>query len=315
MEFVISTKKGVMMMMDINAWHVNLRPKAVEWKGQKFHWIQEKLDGYRLTILKESNGRIWAKGRQEDYWLDLKRVKHIAEKVLELPPNTMIDGELYWPGHYCSEVVTAIKYREEGLRFTAFSMPFIDGTDLRNVTLDVVERIVKTRTGFNFVPTEYVLDKCSEKDLPPNTEWLPFLQRLLLQARDRRVEGYVLKLHHWDAWYKVKPLKTVDCFVREWESGTPGHKYADGLGALYCSVLDGSQIIDVCKVSGGLKDVDRLPFDEERFQKEWFNQVVEIAYQDVLSGGRLQHPRLIRKRDDKIKSECLINQLDRSRTR
>lgn len=37
--------------------------------------------------------------------------------------------------------------------------------------------------------------------------------------------------------------------------------------------------------------------------------VCEVEYQDVASKGRLQHPRFVRWRDDKLAEECFISQI------
>ena len=53
-------------------------------------------------------------------------------------------------------------------------------------------------------------------------------------------------------------------------------------------------------------------FDDEEGElpkEAWVGRVIEVEYQSIAANGRLQFPRFVRVRDDKVRTECSVDQL------
>lgn len=123
-------------------------------------------------------------------------------------------------------------------------------------------------------------------------------KRMLLDST-QRVGGEGIMLKYVDAPYipkrvrtglKVKLTKTVDAFILARD--TDGHTNAT------LAVCDGDRVVEIgaCSMIG---KADAQVGD-----------VVEVQYLYVGAGGRLYQPRMMRVRDDKTPTECLLSQLD-----
>lgn len=112
------------------------------------------------------------------------------------------------------------------------------------------------------------------------------IERLMATALRERFEGIVLK--HPDApyqqgaraWFKVKPVRTLDLRV----------KAVKGNGSLVVS-HDG---VDVT-VGIGLSDAIR----SKAKQGAMLGSLIEIRFQEETAAGSLRHPVFVRERDDK----------------
>jgi hypothetical protein len=99
---------------------------------QRDYWTEEKMDGYRVTIVKTPLGRIRAAGKDPsiDLWEKIKYL--LSESVDALENNSVLDGELYVPGGRATQVVTAYKAKDKFLRYCCFAHPIVAGEDRRN---------------------------------------------------------------------------------------------------------------------------------------------------------------------------------------
>jgi DNA ligase D-like protein (predicted ligase)/DNA ligase D-like protein (predicted 3'-phosphoesterase) len=127
------------------------------------------------------------------------------------------------------------------------------------------------------------------------------------------------------AWQKIKKIKTCDCVIFGYTTGTGARKKT--FGALLAGVYDKTgKPVYTGKVGTGfsadtLKSVlaefekiktDTAPFDLGIPGKiVWLKPslVCEVGYQVVTADGRLRMPRFLRLRTDKKPQDCTIDQL------
>lgn len=289
-------------MIDGTIW-LEERPKPKELtRFRPVQIMQRKYDGRRLTIVKKSNGRIHAWCREltddNDHW---PTIGHRFPGVLDLPPGTALDGEVYPEGAPASDAISAIVEDWDTLRFVPFAVPFLAGDDLRevplNLGLDVLFEICRTH-GF----TEPESHHCGFFT-PDN--WQEQKDRLLAEAERRRIEGWVLKNATYDEWWKIKPVKTVDAVVTGFQGGKG--KYTGMMGALLVSVYNGQgELVEIARVGGGWNDKDRASISPSKA----LGRVMEVTYQSV-QRDRLQFPRFFRWREDKPAETCTLDQLSK----
>lgn len=260
------------------------RLRAHTYKDQEYAYAHVKRNGHRLTVFKQPDGKCVALSTR-DKVIDISPWPW-SHAFRTLPKHTSIDGELHIEGLPPSFVKTAIKKKDQRLRFEVFAIPFYSGISKFDCPLEWVDSTCAYH-GLPFVP--YLLQS--------NTVDANALLRLALE---QKIEGWVLKRANYTEWYKLKPIRTIDAFVTGFHSGKGR---LDGLvGSLRCSVFDGRSIIEIANVSG-MDDETRWLIDTD---KE--NQVCEIEYQYVGAGRRLIHPRFVRWRDDKSYMACTVQQ-------
>lgn len=267
----------------------NNRAGCKDWKEEPIRYLQEKKDGYRMTFIKETDGQIIALGRTQDYWDLLSDYLTVSILVNGLPKGSVIDGELHVEGARSTDVVTAMKSQDPRLTFSAFAAPVLDNKSQEEQPLELIN-LWLAEHGFKIIPCISFLGKPNHDDL-------------LNEALRRKIEGFVGKNAHYSQWYKIKPEKTCDLVVVDWQSGTG--KYSGLMGALICGAYHGKEMITVASVGGGFSDQQR----KEYIPKKCLGRVVEVMYQDVLAKGGLRYPRFVRFRDDKPARECTVEQL------
>lgn len=270
------------------------RLKVKEWRGQPAKYKQVKYNGHRFSVYKQRDGRLVGFEREirPDLEMTVKRPKIVEYDwwralAKNLPPVSSIDGELHVPDGNAGDAAHAIAECLPDLTFTPFAVPWWHGADIRDFDVAyVMTSLVKNRLGLRPATTYAVLPTDSHK-------------RLLSDACDLDIEGWVLKNYNYAEWWKVKPTRSVDCVVTGFKDGDG--KYIGLVGSLLCSVYldDGDALTEIARVSG-MTDDQRVDVNE----KKDLGRVVEVEYQDVGNGGRLIHPRFARWRDDKPAVEC-----------
>lgn len=268
--------------------------KAPTWRGQHCPWAHAKHDGWQMRVRKDSLGRVTVKSRNtKDYYEKLKFCRTLTLGILEMPRDTEVWGELWYPGEPASFVSSAIKHEASELRFDAFCTPSIDPeASLPDTKLEC------EAYGFHFLDY-YVFHEYTPrgavdyfhdvKDLPVGGD----------------IEGYVLKHGNMHQWYKYKPQETIDLIITGYTEGKGAHE--GFIGSLVCSTIEGYEVANV----GGMSIDDR---EEISCREEYYlGKVVEVSYQYVGSKGRLRHPSFIRVRDDKLQQECTCDQDPRLR--
>lgn len=262
---------------------------AFDYRGQPFLYSHEKIDGHRLTIFKQSNGDIVAVTKQYNV-IDISQFPFF-NKLASLPVMTSLDCEIYVLGKPVNFVKTAIA--TPGLwpkiKLSVFAVPYYDG---------------KRKYA---EPLEWMADRLAYHQLqyPPFFRYntMPDTSLLLSLAKNKGIEGYVLKRANYCNWYKLKVIKTLDAVVTGFVPGKG--KYSGMVGALRVNLFDSQgQCIEIATV-GGMDDKTRFAIEVDAD----VGRICEVSYQCVGSKGRLRHPRFERWRDDeKLANQCTTEQ-------
>jgi bifunctional non-homologous end joining protein LigD len=283
-------------MSDLIQLAVSSRPRPRDYEaGIAFSVAEHKLDGHRVSIIKDASGSVRAVGRKLhiDQWDRVRRSPGLEALVATLPPMTVIDGELHVDGP-----ATSVKAVEpEQLQYCAFACPVWDGDDCRELGIQDA-RTRMSQAGFAIPAVLERLESFGGFDQDVVDDWKR-------KCRDLRIEGLVLKQAHWSGWYKLKPTSTIDLVVY---GVLPGcGKHAGRMGALMVGAHDErGRLLPAGKVGTGFTDVER-----ERPRSEWLGRVIEVEYDSIAARGRLRFPSFLRIRDDKPASECRMGDAHR----
>jgi ATP-dependent DNA ligase len=278
------------MSYELTKWITENRTKATTWKGEGVRWIERKHDGVRMALVKERDGTMRAIQRK-NYHNYLSRLPKWLQCIVDdLPNGTIIDGELCCPGN-ATEVTHFLNFDPEQLTYHAFAMPWNSGVNITDANLITVRDVLQDR-GFS-VPLLSGYHSSTEDQLHH-------------RARESNYEGFMLKADHWFAWFKCKPVKTVDCIVLGWYPGEPGTQYETGLGGFRVGVYRGKRLVELARCGGGFTKEQRL---NPEFREAMLDEVIEVAYDKVDNKGGLRFPRFKRIRHDKPMEECTDVQL------
>ena len=281
------------------------RLKASTWRGEPWTWAHAKLDGFRATVFRQSDGRVVVYGRDTRHHLELShRFISISESTwlarlqVDMPPLSSVDGELISAGSCSSDVPTALRGTPDDLRFVAFAVPQWNNHSLIDADLTTIRDLCEDMS-LNFAPimVEYDTKFCKtcKKEDQKST--------LMVLAKQCGYEGWVLKDSHYKNWYKVKETKSIDCFVTGVKDGDG--KYLGLLGSLRVSVYNESgDEFEIASVSG-MTDAERVEMSELD-DDQLIDRVCEVEYQCIGSKGKLRHPRFKKWRPDKPKTECVM---------
>ena len=261
---------------------LQLRPKPESYRAKKHDdmisrgtTVQKKLDGWRMTVVRLEGNEVRVVGRKRyiNYWDFLKHHTTLADRILNLPPNTVLDGEYHGEGGTGTDVPTLL--REHSGDFTPWAIPWFNEDCYMSWSIPDANDLM-CGLGWN-PPSICPMEHRTVEDL-------------MRDAEERGIEGYVLKTAQWDlgSWIKVKPTRTFDLVVTSIVKGTSRNE--GRTGSLCVSTREG---VEVGK-AGGLSDELRATNPDDLI-----GRVVEIRAQDVTKDGRLKFARLIRFRDDK----------------
>ncbi len=223
-----------------------------------------KRDGWQVRVCKDRFGQVfyWSRKPKE---VDLSWHGIHQHGVLDMPLETQVVGELYWPGHEACDVPTAIKAQDISLRFEAYAVEYERGAPVW-MTQPPEDTAMWLRGHGFCTPPKVTFDPRTESLTPD-------------------VEGYVLKESALAGWWKWKPRRTMDLVVTGFKDGKGKH-----------AGLIGSLVTDLANV-GGFTDEERLEMSRGGWKRH-VGRVIEVEYQLQFPDGRLRHPRFVRWRDD-----------------
>lgn len=296
--------------MIFNHTHLLMADEFHERHLTRVNMAQLKMNGLRLLVTKThpvgSMGvhEIEAVTREgkTDFWPDLQKIESIRERVEALPVNTALDCEIHVPGVPETSMKTLLKAGDQRLTLSPFAVPYFDGVDMMGEAWSSVAKLITT---LGFIPPETIPGKLTTGDV----------DRLLAQARERSIEGWVLKIGHYHGWYKLKPVKTFDAVVTAVLPGEGKHK--GRMGALEVSLYDhrpeclsvegNPPLRPVCNVGTGFTDVERTHIWQN--PQGTVGKVVEVVYDSLAANGAPKFPRFKRFRDDKEAQLCSMKQI------
>lgn len=265
-----------------------------EYNGESVRYIQEKKDGIRLAVFKTNEyTAVMSRSAKSDWWPEIQQGHETLRKLIcLLPVGTVMDCEAWAPGVPSTQVKTLLITGDTRLQLTPFALPFYDNIDHRQMPLGIITNQLK---HLGFVPSPiWSLD-----EFAPVDPWL-YVER----AKMHKIEGYMAKVDHYEGWYKIKPVRTVDCIVTNYTVSN-SYSYGGGLKAICVSLWEDGKLNHIASVGSGFDLVYRTTVKPDAL----IGRVCEVAYDSVAGQGRLRHPRFLKWRDDKTSSECTMDQI------
>lgn len=233
---------------------------------QKGYFVHLKRDGYAVAAMRFKDGMFYAHTRTPRQVVSSQEWYQQIEA--NLPKNSLILGELFFPGGKSSDVRSVLANNKVG-KFECFAVQYWDGEPVK--TWEEVYSLLSGK--IELVETVFDITR-----IPPG------------------YEGYVFKNSQWPKnpydWMKWKPERTIDLRVEGFIAGEGN--FLGGLGALILSSDDGKI---KARTSSGFTMKER--FEIWKNKEFWLGKVVEIAYTEKQTASTLRHSRFIRMRDDK----------------
>ena len=264
--------------------------------------IEPKYDGVRAQLhFTESGIRLFIGHSGNE--ADVRHMQHLNGNL----PGVVLDGELFIPRSTLGEIVGQLhRSRPNRLResvFMAFDILKVANQECMHLPWrerrELLEMVVSDHEGSVILsPVSYDIEDIDN-----------FMRDGYEGAMLKHVEHPYVPGKRTRSWLKVKAVETVECFVTGWEPGKGG--YHGMVGSLKMSVLDDAgREVEIC--SHGVfseKFRNELTSEDGSLKKEWYGKVMEVSYQKAGTDLRLRHPRLLRVRDDRDASSCLLSQL------
>jgi len=280
-------------------------PKFKDYIDQKVNYIQPKFDGHLVKIYKEQIGEyietsVFTKN-DKDITKKICNIKHLHDMLICIPPNSILFGELHCPGIKATSIPTLLNNTDERLQISIFAAPILNRLNFQN------EDLISIMNKVTFYNIPVINTKITLlQNIRKNT-----IERLLKEAEEQKLEGWVLKENHMSGWYKLKPVKTIDCFVISSSQSFSSSHYG-GLQSISVACYkkdknDKLRIHLLGNVGSGFTKEFRLSFEGvSRFAL--LDKICEVAYDSIAANGKLRFPRFIRWRDDKNKKDCVLEE-------
>jgi bifunctional non-homologous end joining protein LigD len=273
-------------------------------------WIVErKLDGIRLLAYKQgSDVRLYSRNRLPQH------APAIEAAIAKLPPRDLIlDGEVtgIW-----GPPTTRDADKPRGLAYYVFDVLWIDGLDLRPLSLD------ERRARLHALPLRAPLHRVEEVHDPEPWEHARRLgwEGVIVKRRDSRYES-----RRSPHWLKMKCEASQELVVGGFTDPQGGRV---GLGALLVGYFEGEDFVFAGKVGTGFDtallldlrarldalEIPTPPFTRAvglpRLRAHWVRPeiVVQVAFIEWTVHGKLRHPRLLGLRPDKRAREVVREQ-------
>jgi len=271
-------------------------PKFKDYIDQPVKYIQAKMDGHMMHVIVNKDGNITVSSKNDKDKTDkILTINHISKELYRLPCVTEIFAELHCPGVFATSVPTMLNGADERLQLSVFACPILGRLDLTAEPLD----LVMNRLRFSFDMNVIRVGKYDGRSR----------KNLLQSAAIQKIEGWVLKESHMEGWYKLKPVRTIDAIIVDHQE-SDSKAYAGCLKSVSLGLVnDDGTIHDLGMCGGGFSKKFKLSLDTVHLRNDLIDKVIEVAYQSITPGKKLQFPRFIRFRDDKDPDQCTVEQL------
>lgn len=281
-------------------------PKFKDWVDQPVRYYSPKADGHMQYVSVDEQRRITVLTKNlKDNTEKLLSVEHIKQELRNLPCNSFVIGEAHAPAELATEVPHFLCTGDSRLQFSVFAAPLVGGINLINHDLQVVMDGLKA-FGLDTVPIKPVVQGF----------YRTFRTRLLRDAVEQKIEGWVLKERHMSGWYKLKPVKTIDAFVLDVTEST-SETYVGYMKALILGLYkpDGT-VHDLGECGGGFTKAFKLSMPYDEMKAELLGKVAAFEFDSITKHQKLRFPRIAKDkqgqpiwRTDKDATQCLTEQL------
>jgi DNA ligase D-like protein (predicted ligase)/DNA ligase D-like protein (predicted 3'-phosphoesterase) len=292
-------------------------------------WIFEvKWDGIRAISYVDSGLSIGSRNDKE-----LRYNFPELEELKSLTENAVIDGEIVIMKEGRADFQALSKRSKttsiENVKYLSQTSPATyilfdilekDGRTLVHLPLIERKRLLKeyVREGSHTVASAYVE---TEGEAYYKAALAKGMEGIMAKKKDSPYEPGARSAN----WLKIKPILTCDCVIFGYTIGKGARKPT--FGALILGLFDKMTPVYVGKVGTGfsqedmesmLKTFKPLEVKDKTLegvdaQEEivWLKpeNVCQVAYQNVTKDGRLWMPRFLGIRNDKLPSECTLDQI------
>jgi len=292
-------------------------------------WFFEiKWDGFRAIAYVNEELSLRSRNQKE-----LKYNFPELEELTQLAHDVVLDGEivvmkegkpdfqaLLERGQATSPVEIELKAKRSPVVYVVFDILAKDGVSLVDLPLTERKKILKgsVKEGNHVLLSDFVAEK-GEAYYRVALE--KGLEGVMAKKKDSVYETGVRS----GSWLKIKKLRSCDCVIFGYTSGSGAR--ADTFGALLLELYDvGKKPVYVGKVGTGFSQAvlqtlserfkqlktDKAPFEPDiPDEVTWLKpeMVCEVGYQVVTRDVRLRMPRFLGLREDKLPSECTLDQI------
>jgi bifunctional non-homologous end joining protein LigD len=291
-------------------------------------WIFEiKWDGFRAVAYVNEEFSLRSRNQKE-----LKYNFPELEELSRLARNVVLDGEivvmkegkpdfqaLLERGQATSPVEIELQAKRSPVVYVVFDILEKDGVSLVDLPLTERKRILEesVKEGNHVLLSDFVEEK-------GEAYYRVALEKGLEGVMAKKKDSVYEPGARSGSWLKIKKLRSCDCVIFGYTSGSGAR--ADTFGALLLGLYDGVKPVYVGKVGTGFSQ-SLLQTLSERFKQlktgkapfepdipdevTWLKPelVCEVGYQVVTRDVRLRMPRFLGLREDKLPSECTLDQI------
>ena len=307
--------------------------KIAEKPFSNVDWIFEiKWDGFRAIAYVDDHFSIKSRNGKE-----LKFSFPELQQLIKLSKNVVLDGEIVVMQEGKPDFQSLLKRSQSVLvgeiqrqaqlspaLYIVFDILEKDGISLMDLPLMKRKAILKDslKEGVNVILSDFIEEKG---------------EAYYYSALEKGLEGIVAKKKdslyeeglRTGSWLKMKELKSCDCVIFGYTKGSKSRETT--FGALLLAVYDNNgNPIYVGKVGTGFTEsmlkslskmfekikTDTVPFPPEPGDEvTWLKPklVCEVAYQILTKDTRLRMARFKRLREDKLPSDCTIDQITKDK--
>jgi bifunctional non-homologous end joining protein LigD len=291
-------------------------------------WLFEiKWDGFRAIAYVNQALSLRSRNQKE-----LKYNFPELQELTQLTGNVVLDGEivvvkegkpdfqaLLERGQAVSPFEIQVQAKRSPVVYVVFDILEKDGVSLVDLPLTERKRILRdsVKEGKHVLLSDFVEEK-GEAYYRVALE--KGLEGVMAKKKDSVYEQGVRS----GSWLKIKKLRSCDCVIFGYTKGSGAR--SGTFGALLLGLYDGEKPVYVGKVGTGFSQVllqtllekfqqlktGKVPFEPDISDEvTWLKPelVCEVGYQVVTRDVRLRMPRFLGLREDKLPSECTLDQI------